>query len=393
MASGTRDISAFDVPLTQHLAAGLIHGAKWFWRGLGNLESASLRTQLDKTLIDRPIYIAGLARAGTTILLEIIASHPEVATHRYRDFWTIFTPVWWEQALKDLPRTAEAVERSHGDGILVTPDSPEAIEEALWMTFFKSLHVPSQRNVLDGETTHAKFEQFYADHIRKLLLARDRSRYASKGNYNITRLEYLQKQFPDARFVVPVRAPREHIASLRKQHRLLVEAGTQFPRSVKWLDRVGHFEFGCHRRPINAGDPDTVRSIQELWESGRDNSEDDVRGWARYWAHVYGYLADRMEENAALREAVCVTRFEDLCSTPTPALTQLLQHCGLPDKEELVAEYSQKLHAPTYYKPQFTETEEQIIVEETSEVAERFGYQAAAGVSLVPASECELTSA
>jgi predicted TIM-barrel fold metal-dependent hydrolase len=44
--------------------------------GLGNAETEYLRDQLPP--IKKPIYITGLARAGTTILLEIIADHPDV---------------------------------------------------------------------------------------------------------------------------------------------------------------------------------------------------------------------------------------------------------------------------------------------------------------------------
>lgn len=40
------------------------------------------------------MYIAGLARSGTTILLEKLATHPDVVTHRYRDDPPIFSPYW-----------------------------------------------------------------------------------------------------------------------------------------------------------------------------------------------------------------------------------------------------------------------------------------------------------
>ena len=50
-------------------------------------------------------------------------------------------------------------------------------------------------------------EAFYRDHIRKLLWLRGGRRYLSKGNYNTTRIAYLARLFPDARFIVPVRDP------------------------------------------------------------------------------------------------------------------------------------------------------------------------------------------
>jgi hypothetical protein len=371
MAPATRDLSAFHVPLSQHWLSGLLHGTRRFWCWLGSLESDVLREQIDRAEVRRPVYVSGLARAGSTILLEIIASHPDVVSHRYRDFWTIYTPVWWEQVLRRMPpRPNDPRERSHADGLMVTPDSPEAMEEILWMAFFRRLHDPTQSSVLDGRTEHPRFERFYRDHVRKLLLARGGGRYASKANYNLTRLEYLLKLFPGARFVVPVRRPRDHVASLGKQQALLTEAARVHPRSVAYLDRVGHYEFGRHRRPVNAGDDQAIRQILDLWRTGAE-----VRGWARYWAHLYGYLADRLEANPQLRQAVLVVRYEDLCVDSNQVLRRLFEHCELADAEPVIRRYQASLHPPGYYRPQFTGDEERAIVEETASVAGRYGYE------------------
>ena len=375
MTARSKDYSAFQVSLSQHLFSGLMHATRRFWLWLGNLESSVLREQIEKIEIRRPIYIAGLARAGTTILLEILASHCDVETHRYRDFWTIYTPFWSEQALKHTLRQSEPVERSHGDGLMVTPDSPEAMEEMLWMAFFQELHDPAHCNVLDGQTKNTAFERFYRDHIRKLLLARHGRRYASKANYNVTRMEYLLELFPDARFVVPIRRPREHVASLRKQHTLLLEAANIHPRAVTYLDRVGHFEFGQHRRPINFGDNDTILSILSLWESGSE-----IRGWARYWTYIYEHIAERLQTNPKLRQAVLVLRYEDLCAEPDAVLQRLFQHCQLGDAEPVIRRFREALHAPSYYQPKFNDEEEQVIARETADVARTYGYETGEGV-------------
>ena len=86
------------------------------------------------------------------------------------------------------------------------------------MAFFSTLHDPGSSAVLNGETNNKEFANFYKDHIRKLLLLRGGRRYLSKANYNLTRLGYLLKLFPDARFLLPVRDPVWHIASLMRQH-------------------------------------------------------------------------------------------------------------------------------------------------------------------------------
>lgn len=361
---------SFHVPGWLHRFSGFVANHPQLWIRLGNLESSYLSDSLAPIRIDRPIYITGLARAGTTIVLDVVASHPGIATHQYRDFPPIFTPFLWNWWLAHIPlKESQPVERAHADGIMVTPESPEAMEEVLWMGFFPHLHDPARSNVLDGSTSNEKFEAFYRDHLKKIILTRGARRYASKENYNLTRIEYLHKLFPDARFVIPIRDPAAHIASLIKEHRLFIEAHRMQPRSLSHFQRVGHFEFGADLRPINTGDNARVREVQELWRAG-----DEIRGWARYWAMIYGFVADRLESNPSLRAASMILRFEDLCAEPEATLTRLCEHCGL-DEPGFVARHAGRLHAPKYYTAKFSESDLAAIDEETAATRRRFGYQ------------------
>ena len=359
--------SAFKVPMGRHLLNRAVHHTRPLWRVAGRLESRILRRHLARQAIDRPVYVTGLARAGTTILLETLAAHPDVGTHQYRDFPLLFTPYAWTRFLDQYATDASTpTERAHADGITVTPHSPEAMEEVLWMAFFRDLHDPTRCHVLNGSTSHATFETFYTNHVRKLLLARGRSRYASKGNYNLTRLEYLLKLFPDARFVIPVRAPQTHIASLEKQHRLFTEATHAHPRAMAHLDQVGHFEFGPHRHAINPGDRDTVATIDALWASA--DPVERTRGWARYWAMLHRWLAARLEANAALRRATLLISYESLCARPAEVLAHVYDQCELPAAHSLVQRFAGTIAAPRYYEPHFSREQRTAIAEETESV-------------------------
>ncbi len=360
----------FEVTGWVHRLGGFIAGRRDLWVRLAGLETRLLRDRLDDLRIDRPVYISGLARAGTTILLEIVARHPDVVTHQYRDYPPVYTPYWWNWLLGYMEtRPAQPIERAHADGILITPASPEAMEEILWMTFFPDCHALGVNSVLDGTASNPAFEAFYREHVGKLLLARGGRRYVSKGNYNITRLQYLQRLFPDARFVLPVRDPAGHVASLIKQQRLFSQATRESPRAREHLRRVGHFEFGPDRVPIDADDAARVREIAALWAAG-----EEVRGWARYWSHIYGFVADRLAADTRLVDAACVVRFEDLCRSPGETLERVFAHAGLADAGSLIDAAARELRFPAYYTPAFTESERAIIAEETAATAARFGY-------------------
>ncbi len=352
------------------LMSALVHRYPRLWIRIGDAESRELSSLLADVPLRAPIYIAGLARAGSTILLELLASAEGVITHRYRDFPPVFIPYWWNRFVdRAQARALAPKERPHGDRIRITPESPEAMEEPLWMAFFPSAHDPTVDQSLGDRHQHPEFERFYLDHIRKLLLVRGGTRYAAKGNYNVTRLEYLLRIFPDARIVIPIREPVRHIASLLRQHERFSHACEGNPRGLAHLRQAGHFEFGLDRRPINTGDGVRTSEILRLWREG-----EELRGWARYWSQVYGYVADRLQANERLRQAALVVRYEDLCDSPEGTVRSVLSHCRVSAGEPVIQAFSSRLSSPDYYARQFTDEELQVMRDETRATGARFGY-------------------
>lgn len=339
---------------------------------LAALETRVVADAIAPVVVRHPVFIAGLARSGSTILLEALASLRVFASLRYCDFPPVWFPYWWESLRRRLPLPPPAPrQRAHGDGIEVTPESPEAFDEIFWMHFFAPRHVSTHDQRLDASHADVRFDAFYRDHIRKVLAVRGRERYLCKGNYNLARLPYLHALFPDARFVVPIRAPAAHVASLRSQHRRFAALAQRAPGLANHLARSGHFEFGPQRRAECVGDPEAARRIEAAFAAG-----DDVDGYARQWAMSYGALADTLGRDPALAAATCIVRHEDLCRDPDAELRRIAQHCLLaPDAERaLVATWVPRLrdHAPT--SAAVAGADDARITALTREVADAFGY-------------------
>jgi hypothetical protein len=310
---------------------------------LGDLESSLFEDQLAGIAIDRPIFICGLARAGTTITLELLSSLPELASYRYRDFPGVHLPLAWNRGLgRRAGDRMPGIERLHGDGIEITADSPEALDEPIWMSFFPHAHDPEHSHVLDPDRRYPAFERFYRRNLQKIQLLRSGRRMVLKGNYLVSRLAYLVRLFPDARFILLVRDPVEHVGSLMRQQVNFTRAAEADPRVIDYLRALGHFEFGLDRRPINLGDDTAVRTVMAAWAAGRE-----VEGWALYWRQIYEYLADLLETQDAVRQATLVVRFELLHSAPRTSLDRILDHCDLTIDEPTRNSLAARLRAPS----------------------------------------------
>ena len=82
-------------------------------------------------------FVSGLARSGTTILLNAIYESDEFSSLSYKDMPFVLAPNLWSKLSFAIKKDIDLVERAHGDGIKVSTDSPEAFEEVFWMTFDK----------------------------------------------------------------------------------------------------------------------------------------------------------------------------------------------------------------------------------------------------------------
>ncbi len=366
--------NAHSIPAGLHVKTRIAEKTRSLLRKLADMESSALREDIDEVAIDRPIYVTALARSGTTIVTEILHDHPSTTSHHYADFPFVELP-YWRNWLHQRSRFSkpEAVERAHKDRILVTEDSPEAVEEVLWMQFFDQLHAAGESHLLTEQDRDPAFDRFYRDHIRKLLMIRNAKRYLAKGNYNVARLRYIQSLFPDARFVIPVRHPIWHIASLMKQHRFFNEGNRVNPKIAPQLAASGHFEFGALRHAINFGDHAAHQAIETAWAQG-----DEVRGWALYWRSVYGHLCNAYETDVHIKDAVCFTRFETLCADPGTEIDRILDHCRLDANsfQSQRADFIDRLAPPDYYRPEFSAQEMDVIRDLCEPLTYKFGYTA-----------------
>lgn len=241
----------------------------------------------------RHVFVTGLARAGTTILMREIHRTGDFGSLTYADMPFVLAPNLWA-GISGKGRTAGVRrERAHGDGIEVDFDSPEALDEAFWRVFDSDSYIGE--DTLTPHRPDAELIDRYRVLIRLVLRRTGKSRYLSKNNNNILRIETLAAAMPAAVFLAPLRHPLQHAGSLLAQHRRFLAADPFTRQYMTWL---GHHEFGATHRPFHfraapTGDP-----------MGLDY-------WLRAWLDAYRAL-----EAAAASPNVVFTPYEALCRDP-----------------------------------------------------------------------------
>lgn len=363
----------FDFPAPMYYIAKLAKTIPALANTLHSLEFSKLRKELETYKVDRPIYVTGLARAGTTITLEMLSQHPDVATHRYLHMVMPYAPHWMQRFADKTPIMLSPTERLHKDRIMVNRNSPEAVEEIFWQRHFEDTLDETKSSIMRKDVSNPEFEEFYKEHIRKLMLDQMRTRYAAKNNYNIARMEYIQRFLPDVKFLIIIRNPFDHIASLSKQDMILSEVERQDPRLLDWTKIIGHREFGAAKICINLDDTDTVQDIRELWK----NKETYVTGWAKYWASIYSHVHHTLKHNQNLADATLVVRYETLCGSPDETIDRIIEHTELDSKkfEGVKKKYVKTLRPPAYYSVQYSDKETESIKNITGPIARLFDYE------------------
>ncbi len=337
--------------------------AQGFLKNFGKLETKLLEFDIIEHKLDRPVFVTGLARSGSTILLEILNDHQDITSFQYRDYPFIHINYFWNTMRSAIPSNPQKIERAHKDRIMINNESPEALDEILWMSFFEGLHDPKKINTLNIETSNIEFENFYKNSLLKLLALRKSKRIVLKNNYVFSRLPYLHKILPDAKFIIPVRKPEDHIASMLKQHELLGREQENDPRGIRYMRRHGHYEFGLDFRPINFGDAETI--IKE-WRA-----ENFIKAYAIYWAQTHEFIHKTLQENPGLKKQCLIVKYDEFCTQPAEMIKTILDFCGL-EGPSLTMRWSEKISAPTYYEPSFSAEEKALIQAHTKAAAAHF---------------------
>lgn len=193
------------------------------------LEDRKQIAGLTDVKIERPIFVTGLPRSGTTLLHSILAADPEAQS-----------PKWWEVLHPSPPPglvepncvAKQAVDRDIEGFISLQPDllkshpyfdeggetlmECEAFATTNFMRILRAVYwrVPGVLPMSFSQTGSAEFYEYHRMVLQSLQWGRPQKRWALKGTEHHTCLENLKAVYPDAIVIWLHRDPQKVFPSI-----------------------------------------------------------------------------------------------------------------------------------------------------------------------------------
>jgi hypothetical protein len=262
--------------------------------------------------LERHVFVSGLARSGTTMLMRYLHETGEFKSLTYLDMPFVLMPNTWKKIVR--PKiSAKFKERAHRDGILVSLNSPEAFEEVFWRIFTGDQYVREDRlNLYNVESGILKKFQNYINNILLSGNLDKQTRYLSKNNNNVLRLKCITNRLPNAIIITPFRDPLQHALSLLNQHIHFSKIQSEDKFSLDYMNWLGHFEFGLNQKPFYLNDDETFNRMKHY-------DKTDINFWLLSWLNYYQYVVQ------AAPEKTIFLNYEKFCQTPTAVLSKLFE--------------------------------------------------------------------
>lgn len=316
MPLSANDSFRSDYSFGDRLLHQMVLGLPWVGKASFDIDGMFSK-KCHETRNAKHVFISGLARAGSTILMRTFYNTGLFRSLTYRDMPFVLMPGLWQRVVKVSLKEGTLQQRAHGDGIFVDYDSPEAFEDVFWRTYAGENYILDDRLIPhDVDVELIRRFRLYVDRLLATSRKLDQGRYLSKNNNNILRIRSIHKAFVNSVIIIPFRDAVQQSVSLLEQHKRFSDNHRTDRFAYNYMQWLGHYEFGLTHRRFCFDDNGS--------ESLADYRPDSINYWLSLWNSTYRYLIDTKPVNSVF---VC---YEDLCNYPMKTLSYLFELADLP---------------------------------------------------------------
>ncbi len=217
----------------------------FFFKLLSEFEYILIKTKK----INKPIFVCGYPRSGTTIITHMLNLHDKIGSLNYSDLPFLKNIIFWKFFSRFYYSNINSSKRMHSDDIYINKNSPDAFEELIWSENLENYN-DKHFKILTKQYSNTKLETELKININKVLYLRKKDRYLSKGNNYIFRLDYLIKIYSNPFILIVVRNPLLILASSLRVDKLFRNIADENKYFIKELDFLCHKEFGYNKKNI-----------------------------------------------------------------------------------------------------------------------------------------------
>ena len=196
------------------------------------------------------------------------------------------------------------ISRIHGDEIKININSPEAFDEVFWKYILKNKYI--NKDLIEFHEINKNHFEKFQKLINSLLIRDKKTKYLSKNNNNIYRLETLSKMFKNSIFIIMFRHPLEQCNSLLRQHQRIINFQKEESFIMDYMDFLGHYEFGLNMK----------KSFKSNY-----NNKYSLNFWLENWVNTYQRLS-----NYKLYKNIYFLSYEDLIRKKRFSLEKFLNN-------------------------------------------------------------------
>ena len=295
------------------LPYNLFSKINFFYETLITLEDTFYQKNFNDREVVNFIYVCGYPRSGTTVVTNFLNQTKKFSSYIYRDMPLILSPILWSKFSRIYYRGFKEFKRKHQDAMNINLDYSDSFEEVIWNNF------KEKKN----------FFEIYLKNIKKISFLRQKKNYLSKSNQNLSRIETIISNIPNAKFLIIFRNPVSQLKSLLKVNKIFFNEIQENKYFLKELDFLGHYEFGPNRKFIF----DNLKNINDIrnnWSIGNY-----ALSYLLEWCDVYEMVLKKY----SYQKKIKLVNYDSLKNNVEYEINDILEFSGISlDKKEL--EYS-----------------------------------------------------
>jgi hypothetical protein len=257
------------------------------------------------------LLITGLARSGTTSILNELEKNGTVFSLKYKNMPFILAPKFQNILQNKTISNINPIERSHKDDIFIDESSPEAFDEV----FFKIYEGKNYSYVNCLKQYKSSHIQEYLEFINHCLCVNQKNIYLTKNNNHILRLTQLIET-QKFKILIAFREPLNHASSLLNQHIIHTQLQKEDKYYLKYMNYLGHHEFGLNHKYFLFKNPRLDISLF----SGNNY-------WLVQWINYYHHILDLFERFQ--EDVFILVPFKDWCEKEPYLINKINKYINL----------------------------------------------------------------